>query len=54
MVAAASNSSLFIDSECEVVETDAVLVEAVGGNRAQPDQRAAEVIDHAAEQEAEI
>ena len=49
--AASSNSALLADPECEVVQAGAILVEAVGGHRAQSDQRVAEVVDDAAEQE---
>jgi len=37
-----------------VVETDAVLIEAVVGNGAQAEQGGAKLVDHAAEQESEL
>src|SRR5271166_2027288 len=40
--------------ERDVVEADAILVEAVRGDRPQPEQRTAEVVDDATEQEAEL
>ena len=52
--AAASNSALSFDTEREVVEAGAVLVERVGRPGAQPDARIARPVDDTAEQEPEL
>ena len=52
--AAASNSSLVLNPEGQVVEADAVLVETVVGHRPQADQRVAGAVDDAAEQEPQL
>src|SRR5215217_2481214 len=41
------------DAESQMVEPAAVLMEAVGRDGSKADQRTAEVVDHAAEQEAQ-
>src|SRR5262249_11517394 len=45
---------LAAEPERDVVKPAAILVEAVPGDRPQPQQRAAEVVDDTAEQEAEL
>ena len=52
--AADSNSALSADPERDVVQAGAVLVEAVVGDRPQPDQRAAQVVDDTAEQKPQL
>ncbi len=51
--AAASNSSLLANAEGYMIQSAAVLVEPVGRDGPKANQRAAEVVDHAAEQKSE-